>query len=86
MAASRPVVATRVGGIPDAVRDGETGLLVPPADPEALAAALRRLFEDAALRERFGRAGNQAARDGYGMSTVLQQVEQLYTELAGRAT
>jgi L-malate glycosyltransferase len=85
MAASRPVVATRVGGIPDAVRDGETGLLVPPADPDALAAAIHRLFDDAELRERFGRAGNLAAREGYGMSTVLQQVEALYTELSGRA-
>jgi len=53
-ACSRPVVATTVGGIPDVVTDGENGLLVPPADPAALAAALERLLDDSALSERLG--------------------------------
>jgi glycosyltransferase involved in cell wall biosynthesis len=52
-----PVVATRVGGIPEVVVDGETGLLVPPQDPPALAAAIRRLAGDRDLRHRMGRAG-----------------------------
>jgi glycosyltransferase involved in cell wall biosynthesis len=55
MAHGRPVVATRVGGLPDAVRDGETGLLVPPRDPVALREALERLLGDAELRARLGR-------------------------------
>lgn len=59
MAASLPVVSTPVGAIPDAVIDGETGLIVPPGDPAALAAAIRRLASDASLRERMGRAGRE---------------------------
>src|SRR5215218_4846416 len=57
MACGRPVVATNVGGIPEVVVDGETGLLVPPRDAGALAAAIGRLLGDRALRERMGAAG-----------------------------
>ncbi|MEZ4381271.1 MAG: glycosyltransferase family 4 protein [Nannocystaceae bacterium] len=56
-ACERPVVGTRSGGIPDAIIDGETGLLVPEGDPAALADALVRLFDDPALRRALGRAG-----------------------------
>jgi glycosyltransferase involved in cell wall biosynthesis len=56
MAAGLPVVASSVGGVPEAVVDGETGLLVPPGDPAALAAALRRLTTDGELRRRLGTA------------------------------
>src|SRR6202030_3494642 len=52
-----PVVATRVGGMPESVRDGETGLLVPPSDPAALAAAILRLLEHRDEAAAFGRAG-----------------------------
>lgn len=52
-----PIVAHRVGGVPEAVRDGETGLLVTPGRPAELAAAFERLFHDAALRRRLGEAG-----------------------------
>lgn len=55
----KPVVSTLAGGIPEVVEDGVTGLLVPPAEPEALAAALRRLIGDAPLRRRLGAAGRQ---------------------------
>jgi glycosyltransferase involved in cell wall biosynthesis len=85
MAASRPVVATEVGGTPDAVRDGTTGLLVPPSDPPRLAAAIKRLHDEPALRDTLGRAGCAAARAGYSATAVIGQVEALYTELAGRA-
>jgi glycosyltransferase involved in cell wall biosynthesis len=85
MAASRPVVATDVGGTSDAVREGTTGLLVPPSDPSRLAGAIRRLYDEPALREKLGRAGCAAARSGYSASAVIEQVEALYTELAGRA-
>jgi len=57
MASGRAVVASRVGGIPEAVGDGETGLLVPPEDPVALADALGTLLEDAPRRERLGARG-----------------------------
>ena len=60
MSAGVPVVTTPVGGIPELVRDGETGLLVPPDDADALARALGRLLEDAALRDRLAAAGRAA--------------------------
>src|SRR5690606_38167121 len=56
MACGRPVVGSAVGGISFTVEDGRTGFLVPPRDPEALAARLTRLLTDASLRERMGRA------------------------------
>ena len=59
MARGRPVVAGAVGGLVDLVRDGETGLLVPPCDAEALRAALERLLADADLRTRLGKAGRE---------------------------
>ena len=82
MAAARPVVATRVGGVPDAVRDGESGLLVPVRDPGALRAALQRLLEDPALRRRLGEFGREAARRDYHERTVLAQLEAVYAGLA----
>jgi glycosyltransferase involved in cell wall biosynthesis len=85
MAAARPVVATNVGGNPDAVRDGETGLLVPVGDEHALSAAIERLHSDPALRERFGAAGLADAKSGYAAPAVIAQVEQLYERLAGRS-
>jgi glycosyltransferase involved in cell wall biosynthesis len=55
-----PLVASRVGGIPDLVREGENGLLVPPGDAEALAAALLRLADDPGLRARMSAANHEA--------------------------
>jgi glycosyltransferase involved in cell wall biosynthesis len=63
MAHGRPVVATAVGGLLDAVEDGVTGILVPPRDPEALRAALERLLADADLRSRLGSAARERARE-----------------------
>jgi L-malate glycosyltransferase len=85
MAASRPVVATDVGGNPDAVREGRTGLLVPPADPSRLAGAIERLFREPALRIKLGAAARASAEAGYSASSVLPQVETLYERLAGRS-
>jgi glycosyltransferase involved in cell wall biosynthesis len=65
MAAGLPVVASAVGGIPEIVRDGETGLLVPPGDADALAAALGRLLDDDGLRRRLGAAGRERALDEF---------------------
>ena len=82
MAASRPVVATDVGGTPDAVRQGTTGLLVPPSDPSRLASAILRLHAEPALRQKLGAAARSAAQSGYSASAVISQVEALYTSLA----
>ena len=62
MAWGRPVVASAVGGLVDAVEDGVTGLLVPPRDPAALRAALERLLGDAELRARLGAAAREHVR------------------------
>jgi glycosyltransferase involved in cell wall biosynthesis len=77
MAAGLPVVASRVGGIPDVVVDGETGLLVPPGDADALAAALDELVGDPQRRERFASAARRRARR-YSWSELAGRVAQLY--------
>ena len=77
---AKPVTATRVGGIPDMVRDGETGLLVPPNDPEALRAALKRLMEDPELRSRLGRAGCEFAKTELSWDSIAQKHLSFYRE------
>ncbi len=78
MAAGRPVVATNVGGLGEAVVDGRTGLLVPPDDAPALADALARLCADAALRERLGRAGPGRVAEGFRAEQMVAAYEALY--------
>ncbi len=82
MAAGVPVVATAVGGVPDVVRHGETGLLVPAGDPGALAAALASLLGDPERRSALGLAGRRAAYPAYDAKTLIARVEALYRELA----
>jgi glycosyltransferase involved in cell wall biosynthesis len=77
MAMGLPVVATGVGGTGEVVRDGETGLLVPPADPPALAAALCRLLESASLRERLVRDARQRLQAQFSLAQAVDQVEAL---------
>jgi L-malate glycosyltransferase len=76
-----PVVATCVHGIPDVVRDGETGLLVPPGDLDALADAIERLAADAALRAEMGRAGRTFVKERYRWQENAAQMERLYRDL-----
>lgn len=71
-----PIVATRVGGLPEAVADGETGLIVPPADPAALAAALARVLTDDALRARLAE-GAVRARERFGWAPLVALIEGL---------
>ncbi len=78
MAAGVPVVATDVGGVRDAVRDGETGLLVASRDPHALAAALGRVVRDPALRERLAHAGRALAESHYRRAAVVPAVGALW--------
>ena len=82
MAAGRPVVATRVGGIPDAVEDQRTGLLVPASDEKALADALDALLTDERRRQALGDAGRELARERYGERAVLRTLEDAYEALA----
>jgi glycosyltransferase involved in cell wall biosynthesis len=81
MARRRPVVATPVGGTPEVVVDGETGLLVPPRDPDALAGALRRLLDDAELRRRMGDAGYARVRDRFSADSMTGRVLAIYDEV-----
>jgi glycosyltransferase involved in cell wall biosynthesis len=81
MAAGRPIVATDVGGVRDAVRDGENGLLVPARDPAALASALGRLLADRDQRVTFGSAGERRARHEFHARVVVGALERLYDQL-----
>jgi glycosyltransferase involved in cell wall biosynthesis len=78
----RPTVATRVGGLPETVRDGETGLLVPLRDPDALAAAILRLVEDPALGRRLGAAGRELMLERHTIQHTIAGVAAVYAEEA----
>jgi len=78
MASGKPVVATRVGGCPEAVLDGETGFLVPPEDETALAEALLHLIEDEELRRKFGEAGRRRAEDIFSLKRCVEEYLKLY--------
>jgi glycosyltransferase involved in cell wall biosynthesis len=78
MAAGRPLVASAVGGLADAVADGVTGLLVPPEDPARLAAALESLLRDPALRAALGSAAAQRVAERFGAERLVDAYERLY--------
>jgi glycosyltransferase involved in cell wall biosynthesis len=80
-ALGRPVVASRVGGMPEVVIEEKTGLIVPPADASALAAALGRLLGDHELREKLGRHGAAAARRRFAPEVFRTQVAARYDAL-----
>ena len=82
MAYGRPVVATAVGGLADAVVDGETGILVPPGDVGALRTALVRLLQDAEQRARLGQAGRARARERLGLDIQAAATVELYRTVA----
>ena len=82
MACGKPVVGTTAGGIPEVVSDGETGLLVPPRDPEAMAAAITRLLSDRSLRERMGAAGLARVRELFSAETMVKNTLDVYQRLA----
>lgn len=84
MASSKPVVATRTGGIPEVVVDGETGFLVEPHDSAGLAAAVVRLLGDANLRDRMGRAGLARVRSRFSVERMVAETVTVYERMAGR--
>jgi glycosyltransferase involved in cell wall biosynthesis len=81
MSAGKAVVATRVGGIPEAVIDGETGLLVPPHDPPALAEALLSLLRDPSRTEAMGTVGKRRVREHFSVGKMVASMELTYLEL-----
>jgi glycosyltransferase involved in cell wall biosynthesis len=81
MLAGLPVVASNVGGVPEVVEPEATGLLVAPGDPGALAAALRRLLEDADLRRSMGERGRAIAGERFSSARMARAYERLYAEV-----
>lgn len=81
MAAGVPVVATRVGGTPEIIEDGVSGLLVPPRDAPALAAAMQRLLSNPVLSSSLRDAARRRIADIFSMEASIRQVEDLYCEL-----
>ena len=78
MSCGLAVVATSAGGTPEAIVDGETGIVVPPGDPEALAKGLRRLAEDDALRLRLGERAAHVARERFDLDRYIDRLEAYY--------
>jgi len=81
MAAAVPVVATTVGGNPEVVVDGETGLLVPPRNAAALAEAICRVLRTPGLRNTLGQAGRRRVLEHFSNERMIRNVERLYGEL-----
>jgi len=84
MAAGRPVVASCTGGLSEVVAHGETGFLVEPEDPQALAGAIRRLLADPALAARMGAAGRARAAAQFSADRMAAETDALYEELIAR--
>ena len=83
MAAGKACVGTSVGGIPEVIADGESGLLVPPHDPAALAAAIVRLLKDAALRHRMGDAGLTRVQSHFSVERMVDGTLEAYNDVVG---
>jgi glycosyltransferase involved in cell wall biosynthesis len=81
MAAAKPVVSTRVGGVPELVQEDVHGLLVDPRDPEALAEAVARLLRDPALAKRLGAEGRKRQQREFSLEAMVGRIEDLYEEL-----
>ena len=81
MAAGLPSIATQVGGTPELIQEGETGLLVAPEDTAALAAAMVRLAEDPVLRQALGQRARRKVEAEFGLERIAQRYEALYGEL-----
>ena len=83
MALSRPVVASNVGGIPEMIEDGVSGLLVAPHDPEALAGAIVKLLTNHSFADTIARAGHDVVRERFCLERMVRDVEDVYEEGAG---
>lgn len=83
MMAGLPVVATNVGGVPELVEDGVTGILIPRNDPGAMTHALQRLIDNPELRRRMGEAGREKALRDFTLDRMLMETEKVYDEVLG---
>ena len=81
MAAGLPVVSTAVGGIPQVVRDGVDGFIIPPGDVDALERAIRKLLIDSNLRQRMGASARQRIRSKFSAQIVVPQIETIWESL-----
>jgi glycosyltransferase involved in cell wall biosynthesis len=81
MASGLPVIGSAIGGVPEMIADGETGLLVPPNDPEALAEAIRKILQARSLSESMGRRGRQRAIANFQPPRFIRSFEQIYEQL-----
>jgi glycosyltransferase involved in cell wall biosynthesis len=81
MAAGRPVVASRVGGVPEVIRDGVDGILVPPGDPVRLAEAMTAILRDPERAARLGASGRARARREFHVDRLVRETASLYSEL-----
>lgn len=86
MAAGRPVVATRVGGVADAVSDGTTGILTPPENQQEMSRAIARLLDNPALARAMGEEGRKVARARFHADIVVRQLEDEYTRALSAKT
>lgn len=78
MSLAKPIVATAVGGVPSVIRDGETGILVEPGDPAALAKGIERLLDDPDLRARLGASAQRLVADEFGLERMVRAYEATY--------
>jgi len=85
MASGIPVVATKVGGIPEIVREGETGRLVPPGDPQSMAEAIGQLLDSEPDRQRLGAAGRSAAESRFSIDAHVDRLLGLYNRMMSEA-
>jgi glycosyltransferase involved in cell wall biosynthesis len=85
LAMAKPVVGTMVGGIPEVIVNGETGLLAPPRDPQALAQAMRRLRSDPDLARELGRQGRELVAASFSLERMAEEIERVYEVLSERA-
>ncbi|HSJ83255.1 MAG TPA: glycosyltransferase [Acidimicrobiia bacterium] len=83
MALGRPVVATAAGGVPGIVKDGETGILVEPEDPEALAEGMLRMLADPELARRLADAASELVAKEYGLEPMVRATEDVYRQVLG---
>lgn len=80
-----PAIATNAGGVPEIVVDGQTGILVPPEDAQALARAMRRLFEDNELRQEMGNQGRERVVQDYHLNNHMARLEEIFRQVAGKS-
>src|SRR5690606_18395407 len=81
MASRKTLVVSEVGGLPEIVKHEQTGLLVPPKDPQAISEALLRVGRDKEFREQLAHAGQQLARDSDGWTAIAERTTEFYARL-----